>query len=310
MANKKHIRKLREGAIEWNKWKSTLDITPDLSGAMFIGMNLNGYDLSGVNLAGADLRKVQLTAARVEKANLSGTDCRRLDLSCSILNGANLSHAKFAETVFGKTDLSNAVGLDTCIHIGPSTIDFRTIEISWPLPKVFLQGCGLPDGLINLIPTLTKSRISLYSCFISYSHKDEKFVKKLHKDLQEKGIRCWFAPEDMKIGDKIRPTIDNAIMDLDLLLIVLSENSIESNWVEKEVETAFEKEQRRKQKVFFPIRVDKSVMETDKSWASDIRRTRHIGDFSMWKKQVEYNKALDRLVRDLTIDRSVDENAT
>ena len=40
-------------------------------------------------------------------------------------------------------------------------------------------------------------------------------------------------------------------------------------------------------------------MKTDQAWAADIRRTRHIGDFSEWKNHDEYKKAFDRLLRDL-----------
>jgi hypothetical protein len=71
--------------------------------------------------------------------------------------------------------------------------------------------------------------------------------------------------------------------------------------VEKEVETAFEKERRdpNKRTVLFPIRLDDAVMETNEAWAADIRRTRHIGDFREWKNHDAYKKALDRLLRDL-----------
>jgi hypothetical protein len=37
-----------------------------------------------------------------------------------------------------------------------------------------------------------------YSCFISYSAKDQEFAERLHADLQNKGVRCWFAPHDLK----------------------------------------------------------------------------------------------------------------
>jgi hypothetical protein len=141
-----------------------------------------------------------------------------------------------------------------------------------------------------------------YPCFISYSSKDEAFAQKLHADLQGRGVRCWFAPEDMRIGDKIRPTIDRSIQAHDKLLLILSEHSINSDWVEKEVETAFEKESQTKQWVLFPIRLDSVVMNTDQAWAADIRRTRHIGDFSRWKDHDAYQQAFERLLRDLQAD--------
>jgi len=86
-------------------------------------------------------------------------------------------------------------------------------------------------------------------------------------------------------------------------------DSIDSDWVEKEVETAFEQERKRKTTILFPIRLDSTVMETDQAWAADIRRTRHIGDFSNWKGHDAYQKAFDRLLRDLKAEE-VAEAAT
>jgi hypothetical protein len=82
-------------------------------------------------------------------------------------------------------------------------------------------------------------------------------------------------------------------------MVLLSESSVSSPWVEKEVETAFEKERREKRTVLFPIRLDEAVMETGEAWAADIRRTRHIGDFRDWKNHDSYKKAFERLLRDL-----------
>jgi hypothetical protein len=141
-----------------------------------------------------------------------------------------------------------------------------------------------------------------YPCFISYSHQDEDFAQKLHADLKSKGVRCWFALQDMRIGDKIRPTIDRSIQAHDKLLLILSEHSINSDWVGAEVETALEKENKLKQPVLFPIRLDRAVMDTDQAWAAHIRRTRHIGDFSHWKDHDAYQQAFERLLRDLQME--------
>ena len=70
------------------------------------------------------------------------------------LNGAKLSHSFFSETFFTNVDLSNVIDLDTCQHRGPSSIDFRTLEKSPNLPLAFLRGVGLPDRLIDYLPSL------------------------------------------------------------------------------------------------------------------------------------------------------------
>jgi hypothetical protein len=153
-----------------------------------------------------------------------------------------------------------------------------------------LRGCGVPDEFIAQITPLFVQPIQFYSCFISYSSKDQECAERLHTDLQSRGVRCWFAPEDLKIGDKFRTRIDEAIRVYDKLLLILSEHSIQSDWVESEVEAAFEKEHRHKRTVLFPIRLDNAVMETDQAWAANIRRTQHIGDFSGWKNHDTYQK--------------------
>ena len=137
------------------------------------------------------------------------------------------------------------------------------------------------------------------SCFISYSSKDDEFAQRLHADLQAKGVRCWFALEDLKIGDKFRITIDETIRVYDKLLLVLSHHSVQSDWVEKEVETAMEKEREQSRTMLFPIRLDAAVMEIKTGWPADIHRTRHIGDFTNWKDHDAYQKSVERLLRDL-----------
>jgi hypothetical protein len=85
----------------------------------------------------------------------------------------------------------------------------------------------------------------------------------------------------------------------DRLLLILSECSVKSRWVQKEVETAFEKEVNENRTVLFPIRIDESVMHSTVGWAADIRRQRHIGDFREWRDHDAYQKAFQRLLRDL-----------
>ena len=51
--------------------------------------------------------------------------------------------------------------------------------------------------------------------------------------------------------------------------------------------------------MLFPVKLDNTMMETEQARAADIRRMRHIGDFTRWKEHDEYQKGLTRLLRDL-----------
>jgi hypothetical protein len=225
----------------------------------------------------------------------------RANLRSTAMNGANLTNAILYETIFAGVNLSGVIGLDTCKHRGPSIIDHRPLQKSDPLPLSFLRGIGLPDVLIDYLPALFIQAIRYYSCFISYSTKDQKFADRIYADLQTKGIRCWFAPHDLPIGGKILDEIDAAIRLRDKVLLILSEQSINSDWVEDEVKTAFEEERKRGQTVLFPIRLDDVVMTTKEAWAAKLRADRNIGDFSRWKEQDGYQQSFERALRDLTL---------
>ncbi len=270
-------------------------INTDLSYA-----NLNGADLSYARLSYAKLYNTRLSYANLNNANLNNANLNNANLSHSKINNANLSNAGFSGTILGDIDLRTVKGLDSIQHIGPSTIGTDTIERSQgDIPEVFLRGAGLSDTFIEYASILFRKPIEDYTCFISYSSKDEAFAKRLHNDLQGEGVRCWFAPEDMKIGDKIRLRIDESIRMYDKLLIVLSHQSLASTWVENEVETAFDKEQQQKKLVLFPITLDETIMQTNQAWAATIRRTRHIGNFTQWNNHQCYQTSFARLLRDL-----------
>jgi uncharacterized protein YjbI with pentapeptide repeats len=193
----------------------------DLRGADLRGANLHGADLRGANFTEADLRGANLIEANLRGTNLHGANLTRADfrraylresnLVDTNLTGADVSQIYLFSTVFGNTTLTDAQGLATCNHGGPSILDHHTIVKSWPLPVAFLRGCGLPDALIDYLPSLLNQPFQFYSCFISYASKDHAFAECLHADLQNKGVRCWFAPEDMKIGDRLRPRIDGPV---------------------------------------------------------------------------------------------------
>jgi uncharacterized protein YjbI with pentapeptide repeats len=285
MADEKHVALLKQGVKVWNAWRrENPDVRPDLVVANLLVANLNGAILHDANLGGADLGGTNL-----HDANLGGANLR----------GADLSGAFLSETLFVDTDLTRAEGLETCLYVGPSTIDHRTLQRSGPLPLAFLRGIGLPDNLIDYLPSLLNRPIQFFSCFISYSSKDQKFADRLHVDLQNKGVRCWFAPHDMPIGAKTWDAIDEAIRLRDKVLLILSKNSIGSDWVGDEVTKAFAEERTRKQLVLFPVRLDDAVMETAEAWAGKLRDNRNIGDFRRWKNHDAYEKALERVLRDL-----------
>ncbi len=271
-----------------------------LGGATLKRANLSLAGLNEADLSGADLAGAVLFGASLRGSNLAGASLRSTSFMHAGLDGADFSGARLGDTILAKVNLASVKGLEKCEHESSSVIDYETMRLSGTLPKQFLRGCGLTDVLIDFLPTLSRSS-RFHSCFISYSSKDEGFAKKLYDDLQNRGVRCWYALESMKTGDKMRSAIDSGIRSNDKLLVILSENSIDSAWVEKEVETAMEEERKRRQTVLFPVRLDDAVMQTSQPWAADIRRSRQIGDFRFWQDDKKYPVAFERLLRDLSV---------
>src|SRR2546421_147548 len=266
MANQQQLDLLRQGVTDWNARRERHpDIHSGLSRA-----NLSGADLSNANLSRADLIE------------------------------ADLSRARVGETIFGDVDLRSVKGLETVIHNGPSTIGTDTLLRSeGDIPETFLRQAGLSDTFITYVRSLAQNPIEYYTCFISYSSQDQEFAERLYADLQRKDIRCWFAPEDLKIGDEFRNRIDESIRLYDKLLVILSQHSIDSSWVEYEVKKALKKEQDQGKPTLFPIALDEAIKDAPDAWAANIRRKRHIGDFTKWKEYDAYQKGLKRLMRDL-----------
>jgi uncharacterized protein YjbI with pentapeptide repeats len=301
----------------------------NLSGANLSGALLNRADLSEANLTGAFLINVDLTNTCLHKADLHEADLRGANLHLAQLTEADLYSAILHETILADVNLFDARGLEECRYSGPSPIDSRTLQYG-PLPGAFLRGCGLSDWEIEatklhqegltpsqvtdiayeLIRIRGESPIQFYSCFISYSHADATFAQRLHDALQEWGIRCWLDIHQMLPGDDIYEQVDRGIRLWDKVLLCCSQSSLTSWWVDKEINTAFIKEQQlmkeRGHKVLalIPLNLDGYLFSN--AWqggkVSDVR-SRIAADFTGWEQNgTAFAVQLDRLVKALRAD--------
>ena len=302
---------------------------------------LGGVDFRNANLRGADFRMARLDGLApqsyegggkyeglVGPADFEGADLWEANLSQTALGGVNFKDASLISTnfssarldfndftgaemsgvVFASNDLSTAKGLDAVHHKSPSTIGIDTIYLSnGNIPESFLIGCGVPEAFITYARSLTTQPVQFHSCFISYSGRDEEFARRLHSRMREAQLRVWFALEDMKGGDKLHDQIDRAIQVHDRLLLVLSESSMQSKWVETEIRRARKVELREGRRKLFPIRlVSYEALQEwtciDSTTGEDLAeevRSYFIPDFSNWKNHDDLEQAFARLLADL-----------
>ena len=280
----------------------------NLSTALLIGAYISEANLTSAKLTGASLFGADLAYSNLSGADLRGADLLAANLTGAVLERANVAGARISGTTFADVDLSGVVGLESVFHEGPSSIGIDTfLRSSGKIPDIFLRGCGVPQNIIEYMASLVGTGIEFYSLFISYSSKDQKFAERLHADLQAKGVRCWFAPEDMPGGKKLHEEIDAAIRMHDKLLLILSEHSMNSQWVRTEISKARKRETQEEKRGLFPIRLcsfeelrDWECFDADmgKDSAREIREY-FIPDFSDWKHHDAYKDAFDRLLRDL-----------
>jgi len=241
----------------------------DLKDANFDGSNLTGADLRGADLSGATLTMASLYNvnfrwatlrnsklmrssldssefyhADLNGANLSGCHLSQVNFGSASLAGANFTAASCWETIFADNDLSLVIGLDSITHNAPSTVGVDTLYRSrGKLPEVFLRGAGVPENLITFLASLTGNAIEFYSCFISYSHADKSFARRLHDALQSRGVRCWLDDHELLPGDKTYTEVDRGIRLWDKVLLCCSKAALTSWWVDNEIKIAFDKEQ-------------------------------------------------------------------
>jgi uncharacterized protein YjbI with pentapeptide repeats len=307
-------------------------VRSDLSHAKLIETNLCDTVLSRAVLSAADLAGASLRMASLRDADLTGADLRSVDLSEADLSNANLDKAAIGWTLFGNIDLSTVKNLVTINHHGPSTVGIDTIYRSQgKIPDSFLRGCGLTELDIEYAklakPNLTPAEITdagyklielrsdqrpleFYSCFISYSQLDESFTRQLHDRMQKEKLKTWYAPEDIQGGHKLYEQIDRALSLQEKFLIVLSENSMHSEWVKTELYKARQREINEKCRILFPIRlVDYETIrnwecfdaDSGKDLAREVREY-YIPDFFNWQNDGAFEEAFQKLLRDLTKD--------
>lgn len=106
--------------------------------------------------------------------------------------------------------------------------------------------------------------------FLSHSSADKPFVRQLAADLSANGVGVWLDEQRIRVGDSIPDKVAQGLADSDYFLIAVSERSVGSEWVKKELNGALVNEVERRKVHILPLKLDDSKMPpaiADKKYA-------------------------------------------
>ncbi len=99
--------------------------------------------------------------------------------------------------------------------------------------------------------------------FISHSHQDKEFVLWLVRELNQVGIDVWWDAQELVTGDYIKDKIKDGIQASSAFIIILSQNSFKSTWVQYELNSALLFNATKNNIRIIPIKIDKSEVPFD-----------------------------------------------
>ncbi|KKL96890.1 hypothetical protein LCGC14_1839970 [marine sediment metagenome] len=130
-----------------------------------------------------------------------------------------------------------------------------------------LNGLNIEEafGLLGIQILLEKKKIDIEGLndhyikprirkvFLCHSSNDKYFVKNLAKSLIGRDLKVWYDEWEMKVGDSLKLKIQTGIKESSYLGIILSPDSVNSPWVNFELNSALIKELKEKKVFILPI---------------------------------------------------------
>ena len=127
--------------------------------------------------------------------------------------------------------------------------------------------------------------------FISHSWKDKATADMLTQNLSSM-VDVWLDIQNLRPGDSITPSIDRALAEMDLVIVLWSQNSAKSDGVAAEITTAL-----RLKKPVIPCRIDETELDP---------RIREVLAIEMQDFMVGYGRLLCTLLPLFAREKGID----
>lgn len=102
--------------------------------------------------------------------------------------------------------------------------------------------------------------------FISHSHNDEIFARKVASLLQDQGLDVWEASNEIFPGDNWAAKISRGLQESNAMVVLLTPESLKSIWVQRDVEYALGAQEYSERLIPVLVDPDKTIAEDDIPW--------------------------------------------
>ncbi|NQV28189.1 MAG: tetratricopeptide repeat protein [Rhodopirellula sp.] len=124
----------------------------------------------------------------------------------------------------------------------------------WFVPALYQSGHDVPLLHKYDVPPLTGDRRP--TVFLSHSSLDKPAARRLADSLTMHGIDVWIDEGEITVGAPISQTISDALKDCDYLVALLSQNSVESEWVKREICSRLHSDAANARHSILPVQLD------------------------------------------------------
>jgi hypothetical protein len=125
--------------------------------------------------------------------------------------------------------------------------------------------------------------------FLSHSSADKMLARRLAAGLRDAGVKVWFDEWSIETGDSISQAIQDGLRESDFVAVLLTRQSVEHGWVEKEWQSRIALEAKTGRKLILPLKADDCELPP-------LLADRAFADFT-----IEYAAGLKQLLRALGV---------
>lgn len=119
--------------------------------------------------------------------------------------------------------------------------------------RVLPYDCGDREVLRSLQAALDLVTQRAPNAFISYSSRDKRFVRRLAADLRTRGIVVWLDEAELRVGDSLIESLRSALDEVQYVVAIISQHSVRSQWVKRELDIAMNHEITSRRLVVIPV---------------------------------------------------------